>query len=110
MTISVKESEDTLKNFEKQIRENYQTTKRIHDLNKKIQNRISFRFDKNAKKISENLIRQIMNRLATKNRIQYTRIKKTEITRKSLKITNDFIKSFKKKKSFRSYRFCENNH
>ena len=56
MTTSIKKNKNTLKIFEKRIRENYQTTKKIHDLNKKIQNRISFRFDKNAKKISKNLI------------------------------------------------------
>ena len=92
MTISVKKNENTLKNFEKRICENYQTTKKIHDLNKKNQNRISFRFDKNLNKISKNLIHQIMNRLIIKNRNQYTRIKKIEIIRKSLKTTNDFIK------------------
>ena len=112
MTISIKKSENTLKNFEKRIRKNYQTTKKIYDLNKKIQNRISFRFDKNAKKISKNLIRQIMNRLATKNRTQYNRTKKMKTTRKSFKITNDSTstKFYKKKESFRSCRFCENSH
>ena len=112
MTTPVKKSEDTLKNFKKRIRKNYQTTKKIHDLNKKTQNRTSFRFDKNAKKVSENLIRQIMNRLTTKNRIQYSRTKKMKTTRKSFKITNDSIstKPYKKKKSFRSCRFCENSH
>ena len=109
MAILVKKNENTLKNFEKRIRENYQTAKRIHDLNKKIQNRISFQFDKNSSKVSKNLIRQIMNRLTIKNKSQYIQIKKMEITHKSLKITNEFIK-FKKKNSFRSCRFCEGNH
>ena len=100
ITISVKKNENTLKNFEKRIRKNYQTTKKIHNLNKKIQNRISYRFDRNSNKTLKILIRQIMNRLVIKNRNQYTRIKKTEIIRKSLKITNDFIKFLKKKNHF----------
>ena len=56
MTISVKESKDTLKNFKKRIRKNYQTAKKIYDLNQKIQNRILFRFNKNSSKISKNLV------------------------------------------------------
>ena len=116
----MKEKGDSLKNFEKRIKQNEQTTKKIYDLIKKKINRNrkfsrfdkNFRFDKNSE-ISKNMIQKIMNKMTTKetfkNEIQSFRIKESDnrTFKKPLKLTNNFLT---KKDRFRSCRFCDDLH
>ena len=105
---------DDLKIFEKRIRQNEQTVKKVHDLNKKSRlkrDRISSRFEKgfrsNKFEFSKNIIQKIMNRFAKKNESQRLRFKNIDISRKFTK-TNENPSS--KKKRLRFCKFCGGSH
>ena len=116
LTTSFRENEDTLKNFERRVRVNEQTVKRIHDQKNRFESFQSFRsnrYDKKSswkKNISTKRVQKLIDKLFFKKNTIWTRIKKIETKKikKSLNVV-DFNLRFKII-SFRLCKHCERKH
>jgi L-fucose isomerase-like protein len=119
LATSVRDDEDTLESFERRVRENEATVRRVHEREKerfkyekknRSEKKLYFRYSEQIKKIykkenniSTERVQRLLNKLIIKESLDQNKDK----TRKSLISANENVVS---RKSLRSCRHCDENH